>query len=112
MELVACTLTSDAGWAAAFKGVTFVLHLASPYLGFYGGNVEDFVKPAKEGTRCVLEGAMNEASVKRVVVIASTTAVALGHDDSLLKLKKFGPNDWTNLDNPLVTPISTFKDNR
>jgi len=109
IELVACTLTSDAGWAEAFKGVTFVLHLASPYLGFYGGNIEDFVKPAKEGTRRVLEGAMNEASVKRVVVTSSTTAIAHGHDDSSLEKKNFGPNDWTNLDNPLVTPYQRSK---
>jgi len=108
IELVACTLTSDDGWDAAFKGVTFVLHLASPYLSFSGGNIEDFVKPAKEGTLRVLEGAMKVPSVLRVVVTSSVTAIAYGHDD-LSDTKNFGPNDWTNLDNPAVTPYQRSK---
>jgi len=109
IELVACTLTSDAGWAEAFQGVTFVLHLASPYLSFFGGNIEDFVKPAKEGTLRVLNCAMNEKGVKRVVVTSSTTAIAHGHSDASLAMKKFGPNDWTNLDNCPITPYQRSK---
>jgi len=107
IELVACTLTSDAGWADAFEGVTFVLHLASPYMSFLGGSIEEFVKPAKEGTLRVLEGAMKVHSVKRVVVTSSVTAIAYGHDMS--EKRNFGPNDWTNLDNPNVTPYQRSK---
>lgn len=109
IELVVCTLTTDDGWEAAFTGVTFVLHLASPYHSFFGGNIEDFVKPAKEGTRRVLEGAMSENGVKRVVVTSSTTAIAHGHDDSSLQSKVFGPNDWTNLNGSNITPYQRSK---
>jgi len=109
IELVVCTLTTDDGWEAAFKGVTFVLHLASPYHTFYGGNIEDFVKPAKEGTRRVLEGAMSETGVKRVVVTSSTTAIAHGHDDSSLQSKVFGPNDWTQLTGSNITAYQRSK---
>jgi len=108
IELVACTLTSDNGWEDAFKGVTFVLHLASPYLSFSGGKIEDFVKPAKEGTLRVLEGAMKEPLISRVVVTSSIAAIAYGHDD-LSETVVFGPNDWTNLDNPAVTPYQRSK---
>jgi len=108
IELVACTLTSDAGWEDAFKGVKFILHLASPYLSFSGGNLEDFVKPAKEGTLRVLEGAMKEPSVVRVVVTSSVAAIAYGHDD-LSDTTNFGDSDWTNLDNPVVTPYQRSK---
>jgi len=107
IELVACTLTSDAGWADAFEGVTFVLHLASPYMSFLGGSIEEFVKPAKEGTLRVLEGAMKANSVKRVVVTSSVTAIAYGHEMS--GKTNFGPNDWTNLENPNVTPYQRSK---
>jgi len=107
IELVACTLTDDAGWEDAFKGVTFVLHLASPYTSFSGGNIDDFVRPAKEGTLRVLEGAIKVPSVKRVVVTSSVTAVAYGHD--LSDTVNFGPDDWTNLDNPAVTPYQRSK---
>jgi len=109
IELVACTLTSDSGWAEAFEGVSFVLHLASPYLSFFGGNIEDFVKPAKEGTLRVLKHAMDEKGVKRVVVTSSTTAIAHGHDDASLYMKKFGPTDWTNLNNCPITPYQRSK---
>lgn len=108
IELVACTLTSDAGWEDAFKGVTFVLHVASPYLSFTGGNIEDFVKPAKEGTRRVLEGAMKEPLIMRVVITSSIAAIAYGHDD-LSAEKELGPNEWTNLENPAVTPYQRSK---
>jgi len=108
IELVACTLTSDAGWEEAFRGVTFVLHLASPYLSFSGGNIEDFVKPAKEGTRRVLEGAMKEPLIKRVVITSSIAAIAYGHDD-LSAEKELGPKQWTNLENPAVTPYQRSK---
>jgi len=108
IELVACTLTSDAGWEDAFRGVTYVLHVASPYLSFSGGNIEDFVKPAKEGTRRVLEGAMKEPLIKRVVVTSSIAAIAYGHED-LSAEKKLGPNDWTNLQSPAVTPYQRSK---
>jgi len=108
IELVACTLTSDAGWDAAFKGVTFVLHLASPYLSLFSGSIEDFVKPAKEGTLRVLEGAMKVRSILRVVVTSSTAAIQYGHND-LSDTVNFGPNDWTNLDNPAVTPYQRSK---
>lgn len=108
IELVACTLTSDAGWDDAFRGVTFVLHLASPYLSFSGGNIEDFVKPAKEGTRRVLEGATKEPLIKRVVVTSSIAAIAYGHDDLSTKLM-LGPDEWTNLENAAVTPYQRSK---
>jgi len=108
IELVACTLTADAGWKDAFKGVKFVLHLASPYLSFSGGNLEDFVKPAKEGTLRVLEGAMKEPSVVRVVVTSSVAAIAYGHND-LSDSTNFGAEYWTNLDNPAVTPYQRSK---
>jgi len=65
------------------------------------------VKPAKEGTLRVLEGAMKVPTVKRVVVTSSVAAIAYGHD--LSETVNFGPNDWTNVDNPTVTPYQRSK---
>jgi len=109
IELVACTLTADDGWEHAFEGVSFVLHVASPYLSFFGGNIEHFLKPAKEGTRRVLEGANKERGIKRVIVTSSIAAIAYGHEDKFLNKRTLGPNDWTNLDSPNLSPYQRSK---
>jgi len=109
LELVACSLTDDKGWSEAFKGVTFVLHMASPYHQFLGGNVDDFVKPAVEGTRRVMEFAAKVPSLKRVVVTSSTAAVVYGHDDEKLENETLGPEHWTNLDSGSVTHYTRSK---
>jgi len=78
IELVVCSLTSRVGWSEALNDASFVIHLASPYHSLTGGKLDDFVKPATQGTLHVLEGAMKEKGIKRVVITSSITAVAYG----------------------------------
>jgi len=90
IELVACELMKDDGWEAAFEGVTFLLHTASPF------NVDpkmDFVKPAVEGTKRVLGFAASSGSVKRVAVTSSCVAMCYGTQP--LEAREYGDQDWS-----------------
>lgn len=72
LSFVAADLLSDEGWDRAASGVSYVLHVASPMpIGEFRG--QDVIRPAREGTRRVLEAAA-KAGVKRVVLTSSTAA--------------------------------------
>jgi dihydroflavonol-4-reductase len=72
LSVVTADLLTDDGWDAAFDGVDFVLHTASP-MPFDTG--ADFIRTAREGTRRVL-GAAARAHVQRAVLTSSgVTAV-------------------------------------
>ncbi|WP_033346348.1 NAD-dependent epimerase/dehydratase family protein [Catenuloplanes japonicus] len=65
-------LLQDGGWDAAVDGVDYVVHTASPMpAGEFRG--QDVIRPAREGTRRVLEAA-RRAGVRRVVLTSSTAA--------------------------------------
>lgn len=88
-------LLSDAGWAEALSGVTYVLHTASP---FPIGKVEEgsLVRPAVEGTRRVIRAAA-AAGVKRVVVTSSVAAVSSGRGEDTTP-KTFNEESWSTVD--------------
>jgi dihydroflavonol-4-reductase len=72
LSFVAADLLSDEGWDRAVDGATYVLHVASPMpVGEFRG--QDVIRPAREGTRRVLEAAA-KAGVKRVVLTSGTAA--------------------------------------
>ena len=69
LEFAVADLLADAGWDAATDGADLVVHTASPMpVGDYRGT--DVIRPAREGTRRVLEAAQR-AGVRRVVVTSS-----------------------------------------
>ena len=72
LSFVAADLLHDDGWDAAAEGMDFVVHTASPMpVGEFRG--QDVIRPAREGTRRVLEAA-HSAGVRRVVLTSSTSA--------------------------------------
>ena len=71
-------LESDAGWAQAVAGCTYVLHVASPFPAFVPKDENDLIRPAREGALRVLRAAV-AAGVKRVVLTSSVAAVSYGH---------------------------------
>ncbi|MFI5845904.1 NAD-dependent epimerase/dehydratase family protein [Catenuloplanes sp. NPDC051500] len=72
LSFVAADLLHDDGWDAAADGMDFVVHTASPMpVGEFRG--QDVIRPAREGTRRVLEAA-RRAGVRRVVLTSSTAA--------------------------------------
>lgn len=69
-------LLDQGSFDAAMKDCELVFHTASPFImsGFEDAN-EALVKPAKEGTRNVLNSVDRTPTVKRVVLTSSVTAI-------------------------------------
>jgi dihydroflavonol-4-reductase len=67
-------LESDAGWADAFRGVSALVHTASPFPLAQPKDPAQVIRPAVEGTERVLMAAA-AAGVSRVVLTSSTVAV-------------------------------------
>jgi dihydroflavonol-4-reductase len=90
LSFAAVDLLQDGGWDEAARGMDFVVHTASPMpVGEFRGH--DVIKPAREGTRRVLEAA-RRAGVRRVVLTSSTAAA--------MPAQPGAPADestWTNL---------------
>ncbi len=93
LELVACDLMSDAGWAEAMAGVELVQHIASPIPAGEPKNPDDLIVPAREGALRALRFA-KAADVKRVVMTSSMAAIAYGHGQGRAP---FTEADWSNV---------------
>lgn len=93
LELVEADLESDAGWAAAVAGCTFVEHVASPFPAKSPEDEQELVRPAVQGTLRVLRAAAAAGSVQRVVLTSSVAAIAYGHDRP--ESYVFTEDDWS-----------------
>lgn len=91
-ELVAADLRSADGWPAAVAGVSWVFHVASPQAV---STEADRTGGAVAGTRFLMQAALAEPSVRKVVVTSSVAAVAYGHPAGK---QTFTEDDWTKLD--------------
>lgn len=94
LELVACDLMGDAGWAEAMDGIDYVQHIASPIPAGEPKNPDDLIVPAREGALRALRFA-RAAGVKRVVMTSSMAAIAYGHGPGRAP---FTEADWSNVD--------------
>ncbi len=96
LSFVAADLNSDAGWPEAVQGCSFVLHVASPLPTGNPKSDDELVRPARDGALRVLRAA-RDAGVKRVVMTASTAAVAYGHGGRTTPFTEADWSDETNL---------------
>ena len=87
-------LTYDDGWDKATKGCDFVMHVASPFRIANPKNEDEMILPAVEGTRRVLN-ASQKAGVKRIIFTSSIVSMM-----SSIRIGRFGPEDWTDLNYP------------
>ncbi|WP_353217421.1 aldehyde reductase [Sandarakinorhabdus sp.] len=94
LELVACNLTSDEGWAEAMAGCDYVQHIASPIPTGEPKDANDLIIPAREGALRALRFA-HAAGVKRVVMTSSMAAIAYGHGEA--RSAPFTEADWSNV---------------
>lgn len=83
--------TSDL--TAALAGVTYVLHIASPYTFKVTNGEEELLKPAINGTLNVLRAAKQEA-VQRVVVTSSLAAVMNRSKGGPWRDYEYTESDW------------------
>lgn len=57
-------LLSDAGWAEAMSGVTYVMHVASPFVLAEPRDENELIAPAVEGTKRVVASVASYPSTK------------------------------------------------
>lgn len=92
LTFVAADLNADTGWVEAAAGCRYVLHVASPLPSTNPKGDDELVKPARDGALRVLAAA-KAAGVARVVMTASTAAVAYGRGG---RSAPFTEADWSD----------------
>ena len=60
---------------SAVKGVTYVIHVASPFPSSQPKDENEVIQPAVEGTQSVLKACVATKTVKRIVLTSSCVAV-------------------------------------
>lgn len=93
LTFVEADLMSDAGWAEAAAGCTYVFHGASPTPSGDQVREEDWIRPAVDGNLRVLRAA-RDAGVKRVVLTSAFGAIGVGHKP---RNHPFDETDWSDL---------------
>ncbi|MBU6164810.1 MAG: NAD-dependent epimerase/dehydratase family protein [Alphaproteobacteria bacterium] len=93
LELVACDLMRDDGWAEAMAGITHVQHIASPIPAGEPKDPDELIVPARDGALRALRFA-RAAGVQRVVMTSSMAAIAYGHG---ARSTPFTEADWSNV---------------
>jgi nucleoside-diphosphate-sugar epimerase len=108
LTVLAADLNADQGWAAAVDGCDWVLHVASPFPPAQPKDPDELIVPAREGTLRVLRASLG-AGVKRVVVTSSVAAVRNAGPDVNSHGRELTEADWTDPDNPQLTPYTRSK---
>lgn len=98
LSFVAADLASDAGWAGAARGCTYVIHCASSTPSGSYATQEEWNRPAVEGNLRVLRAA-RDAGVQRLVLTSAFGAVGCGHEPMD---RPFNENDWSKLQSELA----------
>ena len=73
--LFKANLLETASFDAAMKDCSIVFHTASPFIFKFTDPVKDFIDPALKGTQNILAAVNSTASVERVVLTSSCTAI-------------------------------------
>jgi dihydroflavonol-4-reductase len=105
LKFFAADLSADAGWAEAMAGCSHVAHLASPLPAGVPKDANELIAPARDGALRALRAA-KVAGVKRFVMTSSVAAIAYGRGRGV---HHFTEADWTQLDQPGLTPYVQSK---
>jgi dihydroflavonol-4-reductase len=105
LAVVEADLMADEGWSAAVEGCEYVLHVASPFPPKQPRDPDELAVPARDGTLRVLRAAL-DAGVTRVVVTSSIAAI---RNVRPLPNRPLSEEDWSDLDNPRLTPYQRSK---
>ncbi len=88
LELVSANLLAPEGFKSAIEGCEYVIHTASPYALNVKDPQKDLVDPAVNGTRNVLEAAINCQTIKRIVLTSSVAAITDEPDENEVLTEK------------------------
>ena len=106
-------IVDDDAFADAVKGVIYIAHVASPIVHDAIADYErDLIQPAIKGTVGILESALKEPSVKRVVITSSVAAYVpfggLGKEtDTVYHPDDEIPNPSGPYDNPFAAYVAS-----
>ena len=108
IELFEADLLKPGSFDACFQGCHFVFHTASPFLNKADDPQKDLVDPAVKGTENVLEAALKEESVQRIVLTSSVATVRRPEleKQSYHVCVDTDWNNFANVDNGLAYPYS------
>lgn len=98
LEFVPADLMQEKGWYEAAKGVTYIMHVASPTPLQRPDEDDLMVNMAVDGVKFVMAAA-KKAEVQRVILTSASGAVIAGHSKKHPQI--FTEKDWTNLDVPI-----------
>lgn len=109
LSFINADLLKDAGWAEAVEGVSFILHVASPFPNVQPEDENKVIRPAVDGTLRILRAAKASSTVKRVVLTSS--AVAISYGTKYANGTVFSENDWSDPDGKggYITPYAKSK---
>ena len=105
LSFAAADLTSDAGWADAVAGCTYVHHVASPFPPAIPQHEDEVIIPARDGALRVLKAA-RDAGVRRVALTSSYAAIGYGQPE---QKAPFDETNWTNPDGDDVRAYTKSK---
>jgi dihydroflavonol-4-reductase len=108
LAVLVADLNEDRGWAQAIDGCDYVLHVASPFPPVQPKDPQKLIAPARDGTLRVLRASV-AAGVKRTVVTSSVAAVRNASADADRRERELTESDWTDPDNPRLTPYTRSK---
>ena len=96
LKLFKSDLMDDGSFNEPMQDCELVIHTASPFFVTGIKNPEnELIRPAKEGTKNVLESAKRNSTVKRIVLTSSVAAIHGDNADiELVKGGKFTEKEW------------------
>ncbi|KAK6465078.1 Coumarine and phenylpropanoid biosynthesis [Scheffersomyces coipomensis] len=107
LTVLQADLLDDKGWEEAFKDVTYVLHVASPFPSSKPSDPQVLIKPAVEGTLRILKFAAKSPLVKHVVITSSFAAIGFGFPDD--RTEPYSEKDWSIVEKTDFSPYIQSK---
>jgi len=108
LEIVPLNLNTDSNdttWKAAFAGVEYVMHVASPVV-FHSDNPQQFIiNPIIMGTQSVLRLCQDTPSVKKLILTSCMSAITDIFEDGV----KYDENSWNEQATPTESIYSYSK---
>lgn len=98
-------LSSDDNWEETMRGVTYVIHVASPTPKLNFKNESEMIRPAINGVIRVLKAARDN-QVKRVVMTSAYGAIFASHKN---RKTPYTEKDWSNLSEKHIHPYQKSK---